>query len=63
MTGRMNWKRAHFDVRRAESKYRPGTVLSNGQVVPNLQSEMARRADEAMRDWMKRLPTHQRRGL
>ena len=24
---------------------------------------LARRADEAMRDWMKRLPTHQRRGL
>jgi hypothetical protein len=59
MTGRLDWRRA-IKYREVESKYGRGVTLRNGQVTPSPTDELSRRAERAMRVWLRKLPARDR---
>jgi hypothetical protein len=63
MSGRLNWRRA-CKRRPSESKYGAGVVLDNGSITPRITpDDLAKRAESAMRDWIKTLHRRDRERL
>lgn len=58
---KIDWNRAK-PYRLTECKCRAGTVLPNGKRIPFLpKDDLAKRADRAMREWMRTLSPRNRR--
>lgn len=52
----IDWRRCRHQGRQRESKYRPGLVLQNGDVITApAKDDLARRAGQAMREWSRKL--------
>jgi hypothetical protein len=63
MSKRMDWSQAR-PYRPRETKTPAGTILSNGERVPWLpKDDLAKRADLAMREWLRSLTPRDRARL
>jgi hypothetical protein len=61
---KFDWDKAR-QFKQYESKVRPGTVLPNGRRIPQPppRDELARKADGAMREWLRDLSPRDRRAF